>query len=59
MKYLKMINDILICIILLLSILLLIKINFNRGNHYDLNNDGQVDSLDMFILRKYIIENHN
>lgn len=59
MKYLKMINDILICIILLLSILLLIKINFNRGNHYDLNNDGQVDSLDMLILRKYIIENHN
>ena len=58
MKHLKKINDILMCIVLVLCIFSLIKINFSRENHYDLNSDNQVDSLDMLILRKYIIENH-
>lgn len=59
MKYLKKINGIMMCIVLLLCIFTLIKINFSRNNHYDLNNDYQVDGLDMLILRKYILENHN
>lgn len=58
MKHLKKINDILMCIVLLLCIFSFIKINFSKENHYDLNSDNQVDSLDMLILRKYIIENH-
>ena len=58
MKKIKIVNEIMLSVILILSIFSLIKINFNRGNHYDLNNDGQVDSLDMLILRKYIIESH-
>lgn len=58
MKYLKIINEVMICIVLVLCIFSLIKINFSKENHYDLNNDGQVDSLDMLILRRYIIESH-
>ena len=58
MRHLKIINDILMCIVLILCIFSLIKINFSKENHYDLNNDGQVDSLDMLILRRYIIESH-
>lgn len=58
MKYLKLINDILMCVVLTLCIFSLIKINFSKDNRYDLNNDNQVDSLDMLILRKYILENN-
>ena len=58
MKKIRVINEIMLSIILILSIFSLIKINFSRENHYDLNNDNQVDSLDMLILRKYIVENH-
>ena len=59
MKYLKKINEAMMCIVLVLFIFLLIKINFSKENHYDLNNDGQVDRLDKLILRKYIIENQD
>ena len=59
MKKIKIVNEIMLSVVLMLSIFSLIKINFSKNNRYDLNNDGQVDSLDMLILRKYIIENHN
>ena len=59
MKYLKTINEVMMCIVLILCIFSLIKINFSREKHYDLNSDNQVDSLDMLILRRYIIENHD
>lgn len=59
MKKIKVVNEIMLSVVLILSIFSLIKINFSKNNHYDLNNDGQVDSLDMLILRKYIIENHD
>lgn len=59
MKKIKVVNEIMLSVVLILSIFSLIKINFSKNNHYDLNNDNQVDSLDMLILRKYIIENHN
>lgn len=59
MKKIKIVNELMLSVVLILSIFSLIKINFSKENHYDLNNDGQVDSLDMLILRKYIIENHN
>ena len=59
MKKIKVVNEIMLSVVLILSIFSLIKINFSKNNHYDLNDDNQVDSLDMLILRKYIIENHN
>ena len=59
MKKIKIVNEIMLSVVLMLSIFSLIKINFSKNNRYDLNNDNQVDSLDMLILRKYIIENHN
>lgn len=58
MKKIKIVNEIMLSVVLILSIFSLIKINFSKENHYDLNNDGQVDSLDMLILRKYIIGRH-
>lgn len=59
MKKIKVVNEIMLSVVLVLCIFSLIKINFSRENHYDLNSDNQVDSLDMLILRKYIIENHD
>lgn len=58
MKKIKVVNEIMLSVVLILSIFSLIKINFSKNNHYDLNNDGQVDSLDMLILQKYIIGRH-
>lgn len=58
MKKIKAVNEIMLSIVLMLSIFSLININFSEDNHYDLNNDNQVDSLDMLILRKYILENN-
>lgn len=58
MKKIKVVNEIMLSLVLILGIFLLIKINFSRENHYDLNSDNQVDSLDMLILRRYIIESH-
>ena len=58
MKKIKIVNELMLSVVLILSIFSLIKINLSKENHYDLNNDGQVDSLDMLILRKYIIGRH-
>ena len=56
MKKLNIVNNVLLFVILILGIFTLIKVNFSRKNFYDLNNDEQVDSLDLLILRKYLIE---
>lgn len=53
MKYLKIINEILICIALLLCIFLFIS-QFRIKE--DLNGDGVVDSADLLYLRQYLIK---
>ena len=57
MKKLEKINIILIFIALLLAIILLVSLIFKVNNNYDINKDGRVDSLDMLLLRQYLIEN--
>lgn len=57
MKNLEKINIILIFIALLLAIILLVSLIFKVSNNYDINKDGRVDSLDMLLLRQYLIEN--
>ncbi len=53
MKCLKIINEILICIVLLLCIFLFVS-QFKIKE--DLNGDGSVDSADMLYLRQYLIK---
>ena len=57
MKILEKINIILTFISLLLAIILLVSCIVKTNNVYDINKDGKVDSLDMLLLRQYLIEN--
>lgn len=57
MKILEKINILLTFIALLLAIALFLSLIFRTGNVYDINKDGKVDSLDMLLLRQYLIEN--
>lgn len=57
MKILEKINIILTFISLLLAIILLVSCIVKTNNVYDINKDGRVDSLDMLLLRQYLIEN--
>ena len=59
MKKLEKINIILIFIALLLVIILLVSLIFKANNNYDINKDGRVDSLDMLLLRQYLIEGND
>ena len=59
MKILEKINIILIFIALLLAIILLVSLIFKVNNNYDINKDGRVDSLDMLLLRQYLIEGND
>lgn len=57
MKILEKINILLTFIALLLAIALLLNLIFRTGNVYDINKDGSVDSVDLLLLRQYLIEN--
>ena len=57
MKILEKINIILTFIALLLALILLVSLIFRTGNVYDINKDGSVDSVDLLLLRQYLIEN--
>ena len=57
MKILEKINIVLTFIALLLAIALLLNLIFRTGNVYDINKDGYVDSVDLLLLRQYLIEN--
>lgn len=57
MKILEKINIVLTFIALLLAIALLLNLLFRTGNVYDINKDGSVDSVDLLLLRQYLIEN--
>lgn len=57
MKILEKINILLTFIALLLAIALLLNLLFRTGNVYDINKDGSVDSVDLLLLRQYLIEN--
>lgn len=57
MKILEKINILLTFIALLLAIALLLSLIFRTGNVYDINKDGSVDSVDLLLLRQYLIEN--
>ena len=57
MKKLEKINIILTFIALLLAIILLVTLIFKTNNVYDINKDGSVDSVDLLLLRQYLIEN--
>ena len=57
MKILEKINIVLTLIALLLAIALLLNLIFRTGNVYDINKDGSVDSVDLLLLRQYLIEN--
>ena len=59
MKILEKINIILTFIALLLAIILLVSLIFKANNNYDINKDGRVDSLDMLLLRQYLIEGND
>lgn len=59
MKNLEKINIILIFIALLLAIILLVSCIVKDNNNYDINKDGRVDSLDMLLLRQYLIEGND
>ena len=59
MKILEKINIILTFIALLLVIILLVSLIFKANNNYDINKDGRVDSLDMLLLRQYLIEGND
>ena len=54
---LEKINIVLTLIALLLAIALLLNLIFRTGNVYDINKDGSVDSVDLLLLRQYLIEN--
>lgn len=55
MKKLKIINEILLSIALVMLIFSLVKNNLNKEIKEDLNKDGVVDSADLLYLRKYLI----
>lgn len=57
MKILEKINILLTFIALLLAIILLVTLIFKANNVYDINKDGSVDSVDLLLLRQYLIEN--
>ena len=57
MKILEKINILLTFIALLLAIILLVTLIFKANNVYDINKDGCVDSVDLLLLRQYLIEN--
>lgn len=57
MKILEKINIVLTFIALLLAIILLVTLIFKASNVYDINKDGSVDSVDLLLLRQYLIEN--
>ena len=57
MKILEKINIVLTFIALLLAIALLLSLIFRTGNVYDINKEGSVDSVDLLLLRQYLIEN--
>lgn len=57
MKILEKINIALTFIALLLAIALFLSLIFRTGNVYDINKDGSVDSVDLLLLRQYLIEN--
>ena len=59
MKKLEKINIILTFVALLLAITLLVSLIFKVNNNYDINKDGRVDSLDMLLLRQYLIERND
>ena len=59
MKILEKINIILTFIALLLAIILLVSCIVKANNNYDINKDGRVDSLDMLLLRQYLIEGND
>lgn len=54
MKKIKIIKEILMCIVLIMCIFLMLEIK--EQNHYDLNKDGKVDSADLLLLRQYLIQ---
>ena len=59
MKILEKINIVLTFISLLLALILLVSLIFKANNNYDINKDGRVDSLDMLLLRQYLIEGND
>lgn len=59
MKKLEKINIILTFAALLLAIILLVSCIVKDNNNYDINKDGRVDSLDMLLLRQYLIERND
>lgn len=56
MKNLKIINEVLLSVALVILIFSLIKINLNRVIKEDLNRDGVVNSADLLYLRNYLIK---
>lgn len=59
MKILEKINIVLTFIALLLAIILLVTLIFKANNVYDINKDGSVDSVDLLLLRQYLIEGND
>lgn len=46
-----------ICLITLAMFVINISLNINKKeNNYDVNNDGIVNSKDLFLIKKYLIE---
>lgn len=46
-----------ICLITLAIFVINISLNINKKeNNYDVNNDGIVNSKDLFLIKKYLIE---
>lgn len=46
-----------ICLITLTIFVINITLNINKKeNNYDVNNDGIVNSKDLFLIKKYLIE---
>lgn len=56
MKFLKLINEILMSIVLIVLIFSLIRFNFQKRINEDVNGDGKVNALDLLYVQKYIIE---